>query len=230
MNCIIVDDEQLARNLLENYLSKINSVQLIGVCKNGKEALEILNAKQVDLLITDIQMPEMLGTDMIKSLEKIPLVIFTTAYKDYALEGFELDAIDYLLKPFSFERFQKAIAKAQSYFELKGKQIAAADLKSNYLTIKADHKLYKVQYADIKYIEGMREYVSFYTATGRITALMSLKFLESNLPKDIFVRCHKSYIVNKNMVEAMEGHNLLIQTKQIPIGALYKEAVVAEIF
>lgn len=230
MNCIIVDDEQLARNLLENYLSKINSVEIIGVCKNGKEALEIIKTKQVDLVITDIQMPEMLGTDMIKSLEKIPLVIFTTAYKDYAIDGFELDAIDYLLKPFSFERFQKAITKAQSYFELKGKQIAAADLKTTYLTIKADHKLYKVQYADIKYIEGMREYVSFYTASGRITALMSLKFLESNLPKEIFVRCHKSYIVNKNMVEAMEGHNLLIQTKQIPIGALYKDAVVGEIF
>jgi DNA-binding LytR/AlgR family response regulator len=230
MNCIIVDDEQPARNLLENYLSQIGSVQLVATCKNGKEALDVLATKSIDLVITDIQMPGMLGTEMIKSLTKVPMVIFTTAYKDYAMEGFELDAIDYLLKPFSFERFQKAIHKAQSYHELKGKQIHAADLKTNYLTIKADHKLYKVQYADIRYIEGMREYVSFYIASGRITALMSLKFLESNLPKEIFVRCHKSFIVNKNMVEAMEGQHLVIQDKQIPIGAMYKEEVLKEIF
>ena len=230
MNCIIVDDEQPARNLLENYLSQVNNIHLAGACKNAREALAVLESKQIDLIITDIQMPGMLGTDMIKSLHKIPMVIFTTAHKDYAMEGFELDAVDYLLKPFSFERFQKAITKAQAYFELSSKPVHAADLKSNYLTIKADHKLYKVQYTDIRYIEGMREYVSFYTSTGRITALMSLKFLESNLPRELFVRCHKSFIVNKNMVEAMEGHHLAIQDKQIPIGAMYKDEVMKEIF
>ncbi len=230
MKCIIVEDEQLARNLLESYLSKIEGVNLIAVCKNGTEALEVLNKSSVDLAITDIQMPGMLGTDLVKATEKGRMVIFTTAYRDYAMEGFELDAVDYILKPFSFERFQKAIQKAQSYFELKGKQIPSADLKTTFLTIKADHKLYKVQYADIRYIEGMREYVSFYTATGRITALMSLKYLESNLPKEIFVRCHKSYIVNKNMVEELDGHNLVIAGKQIPVGQLYKEDVLKEVF
>lgn len=230
MNCIIVDDEQLARNLLESYLLKLNGINLVAVCKNGNEALEIIESKSVDLVITDIQMPGLLGTDLIKKIEKGPLVIFTTAYRDYAMEGFELDAVDYILKPFSFERFQKAIQKAQSYFELKGKQIPAADLKTTFLTIKADHKLYKVQYADIRYIEGMREYVSFYTSTGRITALMSLKYLENNLPKEMFVRCHKSYIVNKNMVEALDGHNLVVSGKQIPVGQMYKDDVLREVF
>jgi len=230
MQCMIVEDEQPARVLLENYLSQIQGVKLVAVCKNAPEALEQMKANSIDLIITDIQMPGMLGTDLVKSLDKIPLVIFSTAYKEYAMEGFELDAVDYLLKPFSFERFQKAILKSLSYFELKGKQVPAPDLKTTYLTIKADHKLYKVQYADIRYIEGMREYVSFYTATGRITALMSLKYLESNLPKEIFVRCHKSYIVNKTMVEALEGHNLLIHGKQVPVGQLYKEEVIKEVF
>ncbi|MBK9191343.1 MAG: response regulator transcription factor [Crocinitomicaceae bacterium] len=230
MNCIIVDDEQPARVLLESYVSKITEIKLVAVCKNAEEAIEVINKNSVDLIITDIQMPGKSGTDFIKSLEKIPLVIFSTAYRDYAMEGFELDAVDYLLKPYSFERFQKAITKAFSYFELKGKQVPSADLKTTYLTIKADHKLYKVQYADIRYIEGMREYVSFYTPTGRITALMSLKFLEQNLPQEIFVRCHKSYIVNKNVVEALDGHNLIVQGKQIPVGQLYKEDVLKNIF
>ncbi|MBI3134233.1 MAG: response regulator transcription factor [Bacteroidetes bacterium] len=230
MNCIIVEDEQPARILLEGYLAQMEHINLVAVCKNAAEALEQINSHSIDLIITDIQMPGMLGTDFIKSLDKIPLVIFSTAYKEYAMDGFELDAVDYLLKPFSFERFQKAILKAQSYFELKGKQVPSADLKTTYLTVKADHKLYKVQYTDIRYIEGMREYVSFYTATGRITALMSLKYLESNLPKEIFVRCHKSYIINKNMVEALDGSNLLVQGKQIPVGQMYKDDVMREVF
>lgn len=230
MKCIIIDDEQLARNLLETYLGKIEGVELVAICKNGSEALEVLNKTAVDLVITDIQMPGLLGTDLIKNLDKSPLVIFTTAYRDYALEGFDLDAVDYILKPIAFDRFEKAIQKALQYFELTGKQIPTADLKTTYLTIKADHKLYKVHYADIRYIEGMREYVSFHTASGRITALMSLKFLESNLPKEIFVRSHKSYIVNKNMVEALDGNNLLIAGKQIPVGQMYKEEVMREVF
>lgn len=230
MNCIIVEDEQPARLLLESYVSQLSDLHLVTTCKNAHEALAALQEHAIDLIITDIQMPGMLGTDFIKSLEKGPLVIFSTAYKEYAMDGFELDAVDYLLKPFSFERFQKAIAKAQSYFELIGKQVPSADLKTTYLTIKADHKLYKVQYADIRYIEGMREYVSFYTSTGRITALMSLKYLESHLPKGVFVRCHKSYIVNKNMVEALDGSNLVIQGKQIPVGQSYKEEVLREVF
>jgi DNA-binding LytR/AlgR family response regulator len=173
-------------------------------------------------------MPGILGTEMVKSLQNKPMVIFTTAYKDYAVEGFELEAIDYLIKPFPFERFLKAINKAFAQFEAQEEK--ALDLKPTYLTIKADHKLYKVQYSDIKYIEGMREYVSFHVPSGRITALMSLKNLEESLPSETFIRCHKSYIVNKNLVETLEGNSLTIQGKSIPIGQSYRERVLAEVF
>jgi DNA-binding LytR/AlgR family response regulator len=228
MKCIIADDEQLARNLVESYVAKVPFLELVASCKNGIEASEILLKEDIDLLITDIQMPELLGTDLVKSLPHPPLVIFTTAYKDYAVEGFELSAIDYLLKPFAFERFLTAVNKAKEIHEGNGNK--EVNLKKDYLTIKADHKLYKVQYQDISYIEGQREYVSFHTPTGRITALLSLKHLEESLPSDTFIRCHKSYIVNKHMVEALEGNALVIKEKSIPIGQSYKEKVVKEVF
>lgn len=230
MKCIIIDDEQLARNLVENYVSKIPFLELVGSYKSAIEALEPLKEKPVDLIITDIQMPELLGTELVKSLSEKPLVVFTTAYRDYAIEGFELEATDYLLKPFSFERFLKSMQKAREFYDLKNQSSDAPNFKADYLTVKADHKLYKVLYAEIKYIEGMREYVSFHIATGRITALMSLKSLEEKLPQTQFIRCHKSFIVNKTNVTALESGHLLLGEKRIPIGQSYKEKVVEEVF
>ena len=228
MRCLIVDDEQLARALLEKYVSQIPDLELVASCKNGIEATKILHENKVDLLITDIQMPGLLGTDMVKALNYQPMIIFTTAHKDYAIEGFELEALDYLLKPFPFERFLSAVNKAFARRDHGSSH--SFDLKPTYLTIKADHKLYKVQYTDIRYIEGMREYVSFHVPSGRITALFSLKSLEEDLPKEIFVRCHKSYIINKHLVETLEGNTLMIQGKAIPIGQSYKEQVLKEVF
>ena len=228
MKCIIADDEKLARSLIESYVEKVPSLELVATCKNGVEAAEIIQNQEIDLLITDIQMPELLGTDLVKSLTHPPLVIFTTAYEDYAVEGFELSAVDYLLKPFSFDRFLTAINKAKEHHDLQSSK--EVSLKKDYMTIKADHKLYKVQYADIKFIEGQREYVSFHVPSGRITALMSLKKLEESLPGAMFIRCHKSYIINKNMVEALVGNSLAIAGKSIPIGQSYKEKVVKEVF
>ncbi|UKN03361.1 LytTR family DNA-binding domain-containing protein [Paracrocinitomix mangrovi] len=229
MKCVIADDEKLARNLIESYVEKVPFLELVASCKNGIEAGEILQNEEVDLLITDIQMPELLGTDLVKSLQNPPMVIFTTAYEDYAVEGFELNAIDYLLKPFAFDRFLAAVNKAKDHLDSHSSE-KEVKLKKDYLTIKADHKLYKVQYKDIKFIEGQREYVSFHIPTGRITALMSLKKLEESLPSSIFIRCHKSYIVNKDKVEALEGNGLVIEEKTIPIGQSYKEKVVEEVF
>lgn len=228
MKCVIADDEKLARDLIESYVAKVPFLELVASCKNGIEASAILMKEDIDLLITDIQMPELLGTDLVKSLPNPPQVIFTTAYKDYAVEGFELNAVDYLLKPFAFDRFLTAVNKAKELSESNDPK--EVQLKKDYLTIKADHKLYKVQYKDIKFIEGQREYVSFHTPNGRITALLSLKHLEESLPADMFIRCHKSYIVNKNMVEALEGNSLVIQDKSIPIGQSYKDRVVSEVF
>lgn len=229
MKCIIADDEQLARNLVASYVEKVPFLELIGSCKNGLEVNELLREEECDLLITDIQMPELLGTDLVKTLPDPPMVIFTTAYKDYAIEGFELNAIDYLLKPFSFDRFLTAINKAKDHFD-SHQESKDVDLKKDFLTIKADHKLYKVLYADIKFIEGQREYVSFHTPNGRITALMSLKKLEENLPSELFIRCHKSYIINKRMVQALEGNSLVITDRSIPIGQSYKEKVIEDVF
>ena len=228
MKAIIVDDEKLARQLLESYVDQIPNLELVASCKDGIEANAAILEQDVDLVISDIQMPGLLGTELIKSLSSPPMVIFTTAYKDYAVEGFELEAIDYLIKPFPMERFLKAVNKAFERLELlRGEKLEA---KQSYLTIKADHKLYKVQYTDIRYIEGMREYVSFYVPSGRITALMSLKNLEEILPSDTFIRCHKSFIINKNLVETLEGSSLTIQGKSIPIGQSYKEKVVQDVF
>ncbi len=230
MKCIIIDDEQLARNLVEKYAMQISFLEIVGIFKNGLEALDKIEVGDVDLIITDIQMPSLTGTELIKSLSNPPMVIFTTAYSDYAIEGFELEAIDYLLKPFSFERFLKSVNKAHELYDLRQVENNSTRFKTNYLTIKADHKLYKVLYKDIRYIEGMREYVSFHLPKGRITALMSLKSLEEKLPSGQFMRCHKSFIINKNIVTALDGNNLTIEEKSIPIGQSYKEKVIAEIF
>lgn len=229
MKCIIIDDEQLARNLVESYVEKVPFLDLVGTYKSGIEALKPLEDQTIDLVITDIQMPDLLGTDLIKSLPVKPLIVFTTAYQDYAIEGFELEAIDYLLKPFAFDRFLKSMHKAKEIFDMRNNQ-EVQEFKHDYLTVKADHKLYKIHYADIKYIEGMREYVSFHIPTGRITALMSLKSLEDKLPSHTFIRCHKSFIVNSHMVNALESGNLLIGDKSIPIGQSYKEKVIETIF
>ena len=230
MKCIIIDDEQLARNLVESYVNKTPFLELIGCYKSGVDALTVIREKEIDLIITDIQMPDLLGTDLIKSLIEKPLIIFTTAYQDYAIEGFELEAVDYLLKPFAFDRFLKAAQKANELYDLRKIKMESPEFKTDYLTVKADHKLYKILYSDIKYIEGMREYVSFHISTGRITALMSLKSLEEKLPSKHFIRCHKSFIVNKNLVSALESGSLVLGEKSIPIGQSYKERVLAEVF
>jgi DNA-binding LytR/AlgR family response regulator len=230
MKCIIIDDEQLARNLVESYVNKIPFLELVGFYRSGVEALKIIQEKEIDLIITDIQMPDLLGTDLIKSLLEKPLVIFTTAYQDYAIQGFELEAVDYLLKPFAFDRFLKAAQKANELYDLRKVKTESPEFKTDYLTVKADHKLYKILYSDIKYIEGMREYVSFHISTGRITALMSLKSLEEKLPSKHFIRCHKSFIVNKNLVSALDSGSLVLGEKSIPIGQSYKEKVIGEIF
>lgn len=230
MKCIIIDDEQLARNLVESYVEKIPFLELEGCYKSGIEALKPLKETDIDLIITDIQMPDLLGTELVKTLPKKTPVIFTTAYQEYALEGFELEAIDYLLKPFSFERFLKSVNKAKELYEIRNSKTEKPQFKTDYLTVKADHKLYKVLYSDIKYIEGMREYVSFHISKGRITALMSLKSLEEKLPSNQFMRCHKSFIINKRIVSALDGNNLIVGEKSIPIGQSYKERVITEIF
>ena len=229
---LIVDDEQLARKLLEGYVAKIPNLQLVAQCKNPLEAMSVMENEEIDLILLDIQMPELTGIEFIKTLHNKPEIILTTAYSEYALDSYELEVTDYLLKPFSFERFLKAVSKATDQIDLKrkGGEIIHEDDEQGYLSVKADHRIYKIRYKDIIYIEGLREYVTFNTHRQKVIALESLKRLEEKLPSKHFARIHKSFIVNTDEVDAIYGNMVEIGRKQLPIGKSYKEEVVKKIF
>lgn len=237
LSCLIVDDEELARTLLENYISRLPYLKLAGKCSNPIEALQLLQHQSVDLIFLDIQMPEMIGTDFLKSLSHKPMVVFTTAYAEYALEGYELNVVDYLLKPFPFERFLKAVNKASDLSKLKNKGESASIISSedsakekNYILVKSEHKVHRISYNDIQYIQSMREYVAYFTPKGRILSLGSLKKLEVDLPQSQFLRIHKSYIISKAKASILEGNMVHIGKEKIPIGASYREEVLKLLF
>jgi len=229
---LIVDDEELARKLLTTYAARLPNLEVVGLCKNPLEALPFMQRDRIDLLLLDIQMPELTGIEFLKTLPYRPVVIFTTAYPDYALEGFSLDAVDYLLKPFSFERFVQGINKATELLRARRPEDRTESPPSpskvvhkEYIMVRSEHKIFRLKYEDISYIQGMREYVAFKTDTGRILSLNSLKKLEQQLPSSHFVRAHKSYIVALDKIDSLEGNMLLINGHKIPIGTNYKEAV-----
>ena len=234
IRCLVVDDEELARTLLENYIARVPGLEPIAFCANPLEAMSILRKETVDLLFLDIQMPELTGIEFLRTLQQKPVVVFTTAYADYALEGYSLDVTDYLLKPFSFERFLQAVNKAGAALQAKtaapapqsGSQLPEKD----YLLIKADHKVHRIKYGDIIYIQSMREYVAFHTDNGRILSLNSLKQLEEELPPERFIRVHKSYMVAIGRINTMEGNLLHVGKEKIPVGANYRDALVKRVF
>lgn len=236
ITCLIIDDEQPARELLQSYLSKIPDFELVQSCKSPLDALSIIQEQSIDLLLLDIQMPDLKGTEFLRCITgKRPLVIFTTAYQEYAVEGYELDVIDYMLKPISFDRFLKGIQKVLERkewreYKLQNTPSKTPSLEKDYIVLKANQKLYKVQLNDILYIEGMKEYVVFYTEHQKLVIHASLKSLKTRLPNDQFLRVHKSYIVNKHRVSNMFGNQLAIGDKYIPIGYSYKRTIVNQIF
>lgn len=228
MRVIIVDDEPLAQDILETFVAKIPSLTLVKKCNNAIEAFEVLKHEDIDLMFLDIQMPQLTGIEFLKSLKQPPMVIFTTAYDNYALEGYELNVIDYLLKPISLERFMKAVNKAQNQYELlKGGQAAEASVAeadpSDFIFVKADKKLVKVKYSEIKYIEGLKDYVIIRTDTGRVITLQTMKSLEEKLPLNLFKRIHRSYIVALDKIEAIVGNMIEIDKKHLPIGKNYRD-------
>lgn len=230
--CLIVDDEQLARKLLEEFVAKIPMLELKGMCKNPLEAMDILKSEHIDIMFLDIQMPELTGVEFIKTLQQKPAIIFTTAYSEYALEGYELDVIDYLVKPFPLDRFIKAVNKAIEFIDFK-RSAGKTDqdtMGSNYILLHADHKIYKVNLDDIQYIEGLKEYVSYFTKEKRIIVLQSLKSIEESLPSNKFIRVHRSYIVPINKIKTLDGNQVQIGDKLIPIGRSYKEEVLKRVF
>ena len=226
IRCLIVDDEELARALLKSYVSRMPNLELVGLCKDALEALRVLGEQPVDLVFLDIQMPELTGVEFLRSLVQRPMAIFTTAYSEYALEGYELDVVDYLLKPISFERFVQAVNKVSD--RLRNNSTSSPE--KEYLLVKSEHKIHRVCYEDILFIQSMREYVAFYTVEGRILSLGSLKFLEETLPRELFIRVHKSYIVARARVSTLEGNTIHIGKEKIPIGANYKEEVMQKLF
>lgn len=229
---LLVDDEFLALNLLEEFVKKIPELEISGKVKNPMEALDILNREPIDLLFLDIQMPTLSGTDLLKTIQHPPVTIFTTAYSDYAVEAFGLNAIDYLLKPFSFERFLQAVNKAKEriLFNQSASGIYLPSQSRDFFTAKVDGKLVKIRFNEILFIEGLKEYVRIVCTDARHVTLESLKNLESLLPESDFIRVHKSYIVAKDKVQQLNGNMLEIGKHKIPISRSKREEVVEWIF
>ncbi|MCS7035076.1 MAG: LytTR family DNA-binding domain-containing protein [Saprospiraceae bacterium] len=232
IRCLVVDDEELARTLLQHYIEQTPNLHLAGTCANAMDAVAALHQQPVDLLFLDIQMPDLTGIDLLKALVQKPVVIFTTAYEQYALEGYELAAADYLLKPFSYERFTQAVAKATAHIKARYQSLLPDDgtndagtVPRDHLLVKAEHRTRRIRFDDILYIQGMREYVSFYLTSGRLMALLSLKHLEEILPPERFLRIHKSYIVSLKHVEAADEEYLYIGDQKIPIGPNYANLI-----
>ena len=247
INCLIVDDEELARNLVENYINRLPHLNIVGKCSNPFEAMQLMQEREVDLMFLDIQMPDLTGIEFLKTLQQKPLVVFTTAYKEFAMEGYELDVVDYLLKPFRFERFLQAVNKAGKLLKsdfnnnknnsksdlpvsLKQPQENTEEKQKDYLLVKSEFKVFRIFFKDILYIESMKEYVAYHTLDGRTMSLGSLKKLEQELPTDLFMRIHKSYIANIRCIAALEGNMVHLGKKKLPIGTSYKEEVMRRVF
>ncbi|MBL7922900.1 MAG: response regulator transcription factor [Bacteroidia bacterium] len=223
LKCIIVDDEPLAQEVLERYLMNIRELELVTKCSNALEAFEVLNNETIDLMFLDVSMPVISGLDFLRSLHKAPAVIITTAHPDFALQGYELDVVDYLVKPVSMERFMKAVNKAIDRVRMAAPPSKSS--KADYMFVKSDQKLIRVNFSDIFYIEGMKDYVKIFTREKMIVTLHTMKFFEANLPSDQFIRIHKSYIVNAAGIKSISGNELELHQSRLPIGNSYKESL-----
>jgi len=228
IKALIIDDEPLARNVISQYANKIESLKIICSCENAMQAFDVLNKEAIDLIFLDINMPDLSGISFLKSLKHPPTVIFTTAYTEYALEGFELDAIDYLKKPFSFERFLKAVNKASEQLKLKISLVSAKDTsadteKEEYIFVKANKKTYKIYYRDIMFIEGLGDYIKIHLKDRHIVTNLTMKKIQDILPEKKFFRIHKSFIIAVQPVELIEGNMVMINKTKIPIGNSYRQ-------
>lgn len=226
---MIVEDEVLAQNLLINYLSKIPDIEVAGTCQTAMEALSFLKKETIDILLLDIQMPDLTGIELLRAIPKPPLTILITAYSEYAIEGYELNVIDYLLKPVKFDRFFKAIAKVLEALnrERSSNTVPAintdANIEPDYIFVKSDYKAIKIKFEDILYVEGMQKYVKFKCKDSQVTTLLSLSKLEEILPKKDFLRIQKSFIANLNHIIGIEGNQLIMINKdKIPISKSIK--------
>ena len=235
---IIVDDEEPARDLLVNYAQKIEELDMVGVYSNALDAKRKINTETIDILLTDIQMDDLTGIDLVKTLKHPPVTIFTTAYSEYALEGFELDIADYLVKPISFQRFCKAIDKVIELIQFKKNtknppQKATENIVekkvTDYFFVKTNRKMVKVEYNNILFVESYGEYVKIYTQDDVILALQTTTFMERLLPADHFIRIHRSHIVNINRIKEIAGNTVIIDEYRLTVSKRMKEAFIAAI-
>jgi len=225
LNCLIIDDEPIARKLLQEYIEEIDFLTLVGTAENPLKAISLISTLPVDLIFLDINMPKMNGLDFLRSAGELPMVIMTTAYGQYALDGFEMAVVDYLVKPFSIERFLKATRKALELKTLK-EQTLLPTAEPGYFFVKCDGKIEKVLLADLLYVEAMANYVTLYTTQTKLIVYLTVKGLMEQLPRDKFIQVHKSYLVNTAHVNTIEGNMLHIGKVKIPVGlSFYDDAM-----
>jgi DNA-binding LytR/AlgR family response regulator len=226
INCLAVDDEPPALEVIKRHISLIPSLELTATCLNAVEALHVLQQNNIDLLFLDIQMPQILGTDFIRTLKNPPKVIFTTAFRKFAVEGFELDAVDYLLKPISFERFLKAVNKVTDSLISQNKSNEIAEKKKetaeSFIHLRADRKILKVALDDILYIESLKDYIKVVTTNKTIITKQSISSLEEMLPKELFTRIHRSYIVSLSRIECYTSELIEIAKQELPVSRMYR--------
>ncbi|MEI7498912.1 MAG: LytTR family DNA-binding domain-containing protein [Bacteroidota bacterium] len=226
IRCLLVDDEPLAQRVIERYAENIPFLEIVAKCNSAIEAIDVLHSMETDLIFLDINMPRLSGIDFLKTLKNPPLVIITTAYAEFAIQGYELDVVDYLMKPFAFDRFYKAIQKAEEL--IKSRELQSYEIKEveraddSFIFIKSSKKTYKVTLDNILYIEALGDYVKIFTTDKMIVSYQSLKNIERLLPNRLFPRIHKSFIIALSRVDLIEGNHLKINDRMIPIGTNYK--------
>ncbi|GAB3712790.1 LytTR family DNA-binding domain-containing protein [Spirosoma flavus] len=233
LNCVIVDDEPLAREGLASYVREVDFLQLTATCENPLGLIKVLEKQPVDLIFLDIQMPKMSGIDFLKLVSKPPIVVITTAYPSFALEGFQLNVLDYLLKPITFDRFFKSANKAREYHKLLNQSTVTGVPKSedndDYFFVKCGNKYEKIFFDDILFVEGLQNYVTIFTNKGKYVTLLNMKGLEQNMDGHTFIRVHKSYMVSIPKIEGIEGNEICIQTHRIPISRNYRDQVMNQV-
>lgn len=226
IRCLIIDDEPLAQRVIEKYAGNVPYLEIVRKCNNALEAIEILHQEEIHLLFLDINMPRLSGMDFLKALKNPPLVIITTAYAEYAIQGYEMDVVDYLMKPFAFDRFLKAVQKAADFLRTRepshGESQEIENPEERFIFIKSSKKTYKVNLSEILYIEALGDYVKIYTDGRMIVSYQSLKNLESLLPAKSFPRIHKSFIIALSRIDMIEGNQVKIRERMIPVGTNFK--------
>lgn len=220
--CLAVDDEPPALDILKNYINAVSSLELAASCINAIDALNVLRSTRIDLMFLDIQMPQLLGTDLMRTLNNPPKVIFTTAFREFAVEGFELNAVDYLLKPISFERFLKAVNKVM---DIRLPQQAEQEMHDAYLYFRSDRKMHKVAMEDIIFIESLKDYIKVVTKSKTIITKQSISSIEERLPKSLFIRIHRSFIVSLNKVQSYTPELIAIGNEELPVSRMYRHEV-----